>query len=101
VIPRDFDVLVTVLRINCYARGMASYDESLKVTCQLLRRHVKEPRPIRPTDNIQNDLGLDSLGVMEVVADIEDRFNVTIPTDVLSNIATVEDVAKALMKLGA
>jgi acyl carrier protein len=35
------------------------------------------------------------------VADIEDRFNVTIPTEMLSNISTVEDVAKALIKLQA
>ncbi len=38
---------------------------------------------------------------MEVVADIEDRFSVTIPTDMLSNFATVEDVARALIKLKA
>jgi acyl carrier protein len=38
---------------------------------------------------------------MELVADIEDRFSVTIPNDVLSDIATVDDVAKALVKLSA
>ena len=54
-----------------------------------------------PNDHIQNDLGLDSLGVMELVADIEDRFSVTIPNDVLSDISTVDDVAKALVKLAA
>jgi acyl carrier protein len=37
--------------------------------------------------------------VMEVVADIEDSFNVTIPTDTLTSVATVEDVARALVKL--
>jgi acyl carrier protein len=80
---------------------MPTYAETLQITTDILKTHVELDRPIRPNDHIQNDLGLDSLGVMEVVADIEDRFNVTIPTDVLSNIATVEDVAKALMKLGA
>ena len=61
-----------------------SYDQSLAITTDLLRRHVDGGRAIRPTDHIQNDLGLDSLGVMEVVADIEDRFEVNIPTDTLS-----------------
>jgi acyl carrier protein len=56
-------------------------------------------RTIRPNDHIQNDLGLDSLGVMELVQDIEDRFNVAIPNDALSTMETVEDVAKALVKL--
>ena len=80
---------------------ITTYDETLKVTTEILKKHVDAERAIRPNDHIQNDLGLDSLGVMELVADIEDRFSVTIPNDVLSDIATVEDVAKALVKLAA
>jgi len=78
---------------------MPTYSETLQITTEILTTHVELDRPIRPNDHIQNDLGLDSLGVMEVVADIEDRFEVTIPTDTLSNIATVDDVARALVKL--
>lgn len=78
-----------------------TYDETLKVTTEILQKHVDADRAIRPSDHIQNDLGLDSLGVMELVADIEDRFHVTIPNDVLSDISTVADVAKALVKLKA
>jgi acyl carrier protein len=78
-----------------------TYDETLQITTEILTVHVDLGRPIRPNDHIQNDLGLDSLGVMEVVADIEDRFNVTIPIDMLPNLTTVEDVAKALTKLQA
>jgi acyl carrier protein len=81
--------------------AMVTYDETLKVTTEILKKHVEGERAIRPNDHIQNDLGLDSLGVMELVADIEDRFAVTIPNDVLSDISTVEDVAKALVKLKA
>jgi acyl carrier protein len=80
---------------------MTTYDETLKVTTEILKKHVDADRAIRPNDHIQNDLGLDSLGVMELVADIEDRFSVTIPNDVLTDMATVEDVAKALVKLTA
>jgi acyl carrier protein len=79
--------------------AMVTYEETLEVTTQILKKHVDGERAIRPNDHIQNDLGLDSLGVMELVADIEDRFAVTIPNDVLSDISTVEDVAKALVKL--
>lgn len=80
---------------------MASYDETLAITTEILQKHVDSGKTIRPSDHIQNDLGLDSLGVMELVADVEDRFAVTIPNDVLSDIATVEDIAKALVKLKA
>jgi acyl carrier protein len=78
---------------------MASYDEMLKETMEILGKHVDIDRAISPKDHIQNDLGLDSLGVMEVVADIEDRFDVQIPQETLSTISTVDDVVKALTKL--
>jgi acyl carrier protein len=78
---------------------MSTYDETLKITTELLQKHVDAERTIRPNDHIQNDLGLDSLGVMELVADVEDRFAVTIPNEVLSDISTVEDIAKVLVKL--
>ena len=78
---------------------MATYDETLQITTEILQKHVDAERKIRPNDHIQNDLGLDSLGVMELVADVEDRFAVTIPNDVLSSIATVADIAKALVTL--
>lgn len=78
---------------------MSTYDETLQITTEILKKHVDAERAIRPNDHIQNDLGLDSLGVMELVADVEDRFSVSIPNDMLSNIATVEDIAKALIKL--
>jgi acyl carrier protein len=78
---------------------MASYDESLKITCELLRRHVAAERAIRPSDHIQNDLGLDSLGVMELVADVETRFGVSIPSEMFDKIATVDDVARAVTEL--
>ena len=84
-----------------FADVITTYDETLKVTTEILKKHVDGDRAIRPNDHIQNDLGLDSLGVMELVADIEDRFAVTIPNDVLTDLSTVEDVVKALVKLKA
>lgn len=78
---------------------MPTYDEMLKETLEILGKHVDLERAISPKDHIQNDLGLDSLGVMEVVADIEDRFDVQIPQDALSTISTVDDMVQALAKL--
>ncbi len=78
---------------------MLSYEDSFEITCQLLRRHVAASRAIRPTDHIQKDLGLDSLGVMELVSDVETRFNVSIPSEMFDKIETVGDVAKAVTTL--
>jgi acyl carrier protein len=78
---------------------MSSHDESLKILCDLLRRHVDDGREIRPSDHIQNDLGLDSLGVMEFVSDVEASFGVSIPSEMFEKIATVDDVARAVGRL--
>jgi acyl carrier protein len=78
---------------------MLAYDDSLKITCELLRQHIEDGRPIRPTDHIQNDLGLDSISVMELVSEVEARFNVSIPSDMFERLLTVEDVARAVTSL--
>jgi len=78
---------------------MSSYDESLKITCELVRRHVDDAHLVRPTDHIQRDLGLDSLGVMEFVSDVESYFGVNIPSEMFEHISTVEDVARAVTAL--
>jgi acyl carrier protein len=78
---------------------MVSYEDSYDITCQLLRRHVQASRAIQPTDHIMKDLGLDSLGVMELVSDVETRFNVSIPSEMFDKIETVGDVAKAVAQL--
>lgn len=78
---------------------MVTYEDSYEITCQLLRRHVQPSHSIQPTDHIQRDLGLDSLGVMELVSDVETRFNVSIPSEMFDKIETVGDVAKAVTQL--
>ncbi len=80
---------------------MPSYEESLKITCELLRRRMDTVRDIRPSDHIQRDLGLDSLAVMEFASDIETRFDINIPTELLEALSTVDDVSRAILKLSA
>ncbi len=42
------------------------------------------------------DLGVDSLGVMEIVAELEDRFKLTIPDEALREVDSIGDVVKAV-----
>jgi acyl carrier protein len=78
---------------------MASYTESLALTCDLLRRHVDTTRSIVPSDHIQKDLGLDSLAVMELVSEVENLFGVCVPSDMFEHISTVDDVARLVQQL--
>ena len=51
-------------------------------------------RPIQPVpaQDLIADLGFDSLQVLELVADLEDRFDITIPVSATPTIRTVAEV---------
>jgi acyl carrier protein len=63
----------------------------------ILKKYA-ENSPEEPTERTElvADLGLDSLAVMEVVADVEEKFEMTIEDDDLRALFTLGDVAKAI-----
>ena len=63
---------------------------------KLFQQHAQEGVSVNEKSHLVADLGIDSLGVMEVIADIEDRFKLTIPDEALRDVDTIADVAKAI-----
>ena len=63
---------------------------------KLFRQHAQDGVDVKVESHLVADLGIDSLGVMEVVADIEDTFKLTIEDDALRQVDTVADVAAAI-----
>jgi acyl carrier protein len=49
-------------------------------------------------DSTFEELGLDSLDAVELIADLEDEFNVTIPNIELQNIKSVKQAVNGLQK---
>jgi acyl carrier protein len=78
---------------------MPTYDQALAATITMVKRHAQVPRTVHPADHIMNDLGVDSIGVMELVSDIELHFDVSIPKEMFHSISTVDDVARAIVTL--
>ena len=64
-------------------------DELLKVFVQ----YTQQGLDIKESSHLVADLGIDSLGVMEIMEAIEDRFRLKIPDEVLQKVETVSDVA--------
>lgn len=62
----------------------------------VFRLHAEEGAPISEKSHLVADLGIDSLGVMEVIADLEDKFKLTIPDEALRDVDTISDVASAI-----
>ena len=58
-------------------------------------------RPINPTpaSDLIADLGFDSLQVLEVIAELEDRFDVSIPLNDVPATRTVAQVAAQVARL--
>lgn len=47
---------------------------------------------VKPMSNLTTDLGLDSLGVVELMTAVEKKFNVVIPEETINSIKTVKDI---------
>lgn len=77
---------------------MTSYEEILAQTYEALGRFAKGQTLTEDTDLVA-DLNLDSMAVMEVVFEAEDRFNISIPLNVLPQVRTIRDFARALQDL--
>ena len=58
-------------------------------------------RPIEPalSNDLIADLGLDSLQVLEVATELEDRFDITMPTETVPAVRTVGDVVARVVAL--
>jgi acyl carrier protein len=58
-------------------------------------------RPIQPTpgSDLVADLGFDSLQVLEVIAELEDRFDVSIPLNDVPATRTVAQIAAQVARL--
>ncbi|EYF01013.1 acyl carrier protein [Chondromyces apiculatus] len=63
---------------------------------EVLKGHAQVDVEITDSSHLVGDLSIDSLGVMEVLADLEDKFKLTIPDSMLGEVETVGDVAKAI-----
>lgn len=58
-------------------------------------------RPVEPTldNDLVADLGFDSLQVLEVIAELEDRFDISIPLNDVPSTRTVAQVAAQVSQL--
>jgi len=56
------------------------------------------PEEVKPEANFVEDLGADSLDVVEMIMALEERFGIEIPDSEAENIKTVQDVVDYIEK---
>lgn len=62
----------------------------------LAKQFRKDPSTINENTRIIEDLGADSLDVVELLMTLEDDYGITIPDDEIQEIKTIGDVEKYL-----
>ncbi|KAB2957436.1 MAG: acyl carrier protein [Thermoanaerobaculia bacterium] len=76
--------------------------EILAGIAEVARRHLGIEAPLAPGQRLVEDLGLDSLRLLTLAAEVENRFRVTLDPEDEARIATVGDLVDVLAgKLGA
>ena len=67
-----------------------------RVIAVLADKLSKNEAEIKPESNIKEDLGADSLDMVEVIMGLEDEFNIEISEDDAAKISTVAEIVKYL-----
>ena len=62
--------------------------------CDMLQRYNKEHIPLNAGTSLGSELNIDSVEVMDLIMEIEDKFNIDIPINLISDVERIEDLAK-------
>ena len=70
---------------------MTTFEKLQEIIAEQLEIEIDD---ITPDSELIDDLGADSLDVVDLVMTIEDEFGMEVPDEALEKIRTVDDVAK-------
>jgi len=73
--------------------------ETIEKIYELIEPLNKKGIDLAPNVTFASDLELDSLTVMDLVADIEDEFDIVLPLNLLPELETIAHVADAVEKI--
>ena len=74
-------------------------DDVLDEVCHQLEPYQPEEQPITADTVIYQELSIDSLAVMDIIMDLEDRFDVSIPINTVAEIRTVQELVDTILRL--
>ena len=81
------------------AEAGSSADRFERDTLDILKRLSRHPIDPGPTSELLADLGFDSLQVLELIAELEDRFDISIPLNDVPATRTVAQVVAQVTRL--
>jgi len=77
----------------------APEDEIFSAVTAALEPYRKEGTPIVAETDISQDLNLDSVAVLDLLMELEEKFDVSIPLNLVPEIRTVGELADTVRRL--
>jgi acyl carrier protein len=75
---------------------MMTTNEITTEICSLLAPHNKEGIQLKAETDIPAELNIDSVGVLDFIMDVEDKFDIEIPMNVVAETRTIGDLVKVV-----
>jgi acyl carrier protein len=66
--------------------------------CALLSVHNKDGIELKAETDIPAELNIDSVGVLDFIMDVEDKFDIEIPMNVVAETRTIGDLVAVVAK---
>lgn len=64
----------------------------------LIGRFAPPGTPINPNTDLAQDLGMESIKVMDMLMELEDEFDISININILMDVSTPAQLARAILK---
>jgi len=78
---------------------MTRYEEILLQLYEILKPFAKDGQSLSEDTELLSDLGLESMKVMQLLLETEERFDISIPLNIIPNVRTVGDFARQIEQL--
>ena len=66
---------------------------------EILKPYAQDGQSLSKDTELLSDLGLDSMKVMQLLLDTEERFDISIPLNIIPNVRTAGDFARQIEQL--
>ncbi len=76
---------------------MLNRDDVLDYILGCLQSMVEDDIEVKSNSDLVNDLGLESIKVLDLLMMLEDKFDITIPINILLDVKTPEQLLDALL----
>ena len=74
------------------AESVSEGDHILSGVTEVLQRYNTTGQTITPSTDLAADLNIDSVAAMDLIMELEDRFDLDIPINLVSDMTTVADL---------